>query len=627
MKIFWENEKKQNSKRDTEADHFPENLGTWTLCVFFCFLTVILPLYFKNGYEMIATRKSLLFQKAGAVYAALMLVVFGWRICRRAADLRTRSDKKGGRQHTLLSKVAYLVLGEKAGAVDAFVLAWGLVNTLSYLFSEYQDTALWGTGGWFLGLLPQWYFVLIYFGVSRLFPASTGSFWGGSSEKKAEKGTFFGTWGERIRQATAAQLLLGSGILVSLLVSLWGLLNRFSVYPIHMLHEDPAFIASIGNINWTGGYCSLWMPVILGLYVFQEELSPGPVLGEKGQGSLQRCLRQMAAGTAVLVTLCFGLVEGSDALYVSLAVTFLVLMMACRGEMARSRSLRYIQMGILTCLGCQLMRLMEAFFPGSLNYYGIPTRVVLGNLTLILGILAAGFYRYLKMEKGEKSRKVTGWIARWIPVLCVSGLVIYVVLLMGNTLSPGFAGNLSESKALTFQSSWGSDRGRTWTDGLQIWQSLSPVHKILGTGPDTFAAYAYGHETLGPMLRLHYGDARLTNAHNEVITILVNQGIPGAMVFLGMILSACICGWKALISLTEEDVTKKPEVLRRDSVFVLIFFMAVLSGFVYKIFSFEQIMETPYFYMMLGLLACYLHPGVSKATETLPFAGGEKGNP
>ena len=46
--------------------------------------------------------------------------------------------------------------------------------------------------------------------------------------------------------------------------------------------------------------------------------------------------------------------------------------------------------------------------------------------------------------------------------------------------------------------------------------------------------YAYTHPAISYLLENQFGGVRLTNAHNEMITILVNTGILGLLTFLGI---------------------------------------------------------------------------------------------
>ncbi len=502
--------------------------ATTVVCVFSFFLVTVLPLYFHNGYEKIATRKSLLFQRAGMIYGAVLILIM---ILKIPEWIRQKRKPNGNR-------------------LDLFVVLWGVVNFVSCLFSVNREEALWGTAGWYMGLVTQLICVLIYFGVSRFFPA-----------------------GKR----TGNLLLVIGGGCAALLFA-WGLLNRFSVYPLEMEYSGPDFISSVGNINWMGGYYAVFSPLITGAYCFRDE-----IFGKRRWGKILMAV-------VALITLSFGIVEGSDDVYTSMALTFFLCLLFCREE--KERMLRWCELVILTCAGCQIMRVTEALHPGSLNYYSTFTRYLLSNATLILFIPAVTGYSYLRFrKKEEQAKKVFRIFAQVLIILSVALLITYTVLLICNSLWPGSAGKLAKEEALIFNDQWGSSRGTTWMDGLKVWNSFDLKRKLLGAGPDCFAAYAYSHGELAALFKAQFGSARLTNAHNEVITILVDQGLAGVAVFLCMVAAGAKEGIRGLVSGKEMER--------------ILIWSALLSAFVYNQFSFEQVMITPYFYLMLGLTRIY----------------------
>ncbi len=518
--------------------HGKDAAANIVVCVFFFFLTVILPLYFRNGYERIATRKALLFRWGGMIYGILLLILFLWKM---GEAIRQKRRSKGS-------------------LLDLFVLLWAGINLLSYLFSVDRGEALFGTSGWYMGLATQEICVLIYFGVGRFFP---------------------------IRRRTGRILLLMAGGCAAF-IFLWGLLNRFSVYPLNMAYAQPEFISSIGNINWAGGYYAVLMPVITGAYYLQDEILQN-----------RRTVR-IVTGLASLITLSFGIVEGSDDVYTSMALVILLFLMLT-GE-KKERMLRWCELVITACLGCQIMRCVVTLRPESLNYDSTFTRLFLSNATLIPGIVVLlGYFCLRSCGDEEGTKKLFRIFSNGLIVISLAALITYISLLICNTLWPGSAGILSDSRALTFNDGWGSSRGVTWSDGLRIWSSFDIKRKLLGAGPDCFAAYAYSHGEIGTLFRSQFADARLTNAHNEVLTILVGQGLLGATVFLGMTAAGILEGYRGIRS------GGYPEGL--------LFLTAVMSAFVYNLFSFEQIMITPYLYLMLGLISAYARSGKAELEE------------
>ena len=137
-----------------------------------------------------------------------------------------------------------------------------------------------------------------------------------------------------------------------------------------------------------------------------------------------------------------------------------------------------------------------------------------------------------------------------------------------------------------FDSNWGSFRGATWREGLAIFASLKEEKKIFGVGPDCYAAYAYSVPELKQMITMRTGgNAVARNAHNECITYLVNSGVLGLGMFLGIFASAVF----RLI----KGAAKEP--------LCYIFAASLLSYFFHNQFSFTQLESTPYLFMMLGM--------------------------
>ena len=79
-----------------------------------------------------------------------------------------------------------------------------------------------------------------------------------------------------------------------------------------------------------------------------------------------------------------------------------------------------------------------------------------------------------------------------------------------------------------------------YSAGIQILKEFPLIRKLFGAGPDCFACCAYAMPELSDMLYRYFGSARLTNAHNELLTCLVNTGIFGFIFYLGIFVSFII---------------------------------------------------------------------------------------
>ena len=216
------NKRKQKTKPDLLSDILQLiELGLNMVVTFFLFLMiVVLPFYFTDGYAQIGTDKYEFFYKStcgvGIVFAIFLVIYLVVWVCIRKRDGATGWIKAEG-----LARLKNLSM------TDWFVLGYGVVVLLSYLFSDYKTgtdfgNAFVGVERWYLGLRTQLLLVGVYFAVSR--------FW------KKNK------W------------IPALWVPVTLVIFVLGYLNRFEVHLFEMKNTTTEFISTIGNMNWYCGY-------------------------------------------------------------------------------------------------------------------------------------------------------------------------------------------------------------------------------------------------------------------------------------------------------------------------------------------------------------------------------------
>lgn len=521
--------------------NFLEQVCPIGIYVFLFFLIVVYVFYAPQGYIQIATNKYQFYRKMVLITGAVMIPLIAlWYLF----SLPEKKQKKSLREYFSLT--------------DLFMLLFFLINCVSFFFTEYREEARWGTSGWYMGYAMMLSFIGIYFVLSRFYDG-------------------------KIDLLTP---LMG----ITSLVFLWGLLNRFSVCPIDMQYSNPSFISSIGNINWFSGYWSVFFAVGVVLYITAEE----------------RRLRIFSAVAGTLA-MAAGAVQGSDSAFVSMGVVFFFLFLIAFQKTVYMK--RLLDMGIFYCAACQVMRVIASFGPESLpasegewaglNLVNPVIKLMLGNLTLAVIVLLI-LLRVL-LERGDRAytknnaaRKISSetqliWKFRWfkytVIALVIVTAVVYLTLLIINTRTPGILGPLSKYPVLLFDGSWGSNRGTTWRDGLAIYRTLPLRERLFGVGQDCFSIYAYSIPELEARLTEHWPSSRLTNAHNECITFLVNLGIFGLLSFIGIFVSS----FKRLVDRAKEEPM------------CYVFAASLLSYFFHNQFSFSQVMNIPYIFMMLGL--------------------------
>lgn len=524
----------------------PEKLCHAGVYLFLFVFVVLYVFYAPEGYIQIATNKYRFFRKMFLITGGIMIPLIALRYLSAL-----RGKNKGG-------------IKPRISLTDSFVLLFLAINGICFFFTPYKEEAGWGTSGWYMGFFMMLAFTGIYFLVSRFYD----------------------------RKFDLLVPIMG----VTAAVFLWGLLNRFSVYPVDMQYDNVAFISCIGNINWFCGYWSVFFAVGIVLYIVAEK----------------RALRVIAAAHSIL-SLATGVVEGSDSAYISMGVVFFFLFLVSFRKTVYMK--RWLEECIFLCGSCQVMRVIAAFGPNSYNEFGelsgegagwgglnlvTPTvGIMLGNLTL--AALAVFILLRILLERADKKLEKNcapgeemtqaQWIRRivWLKYaaigLTVLAAAVYLTLLIVNTRTPGILGPLSRYRILLFDGSWGSNRGATWRDGLLIYRSLPLRERLFGVGQDCFSIYGYSVPELAARFEEEWPTSRLTNAHNECITFLVNLGVFGLISFIGIFAGSL----KSLLEKAEEEPL------------CYVFAASLLSYFFHNQFSFSQVMNIPYVFLMLGL--------------------------
>lgn len=224
---------------------------------------------------------------------------------------------------------------------------------------------------------------------------------------------------------------------------------------------------------------------------------------------------------------------------------------------------------------------------------GITDLLTFSSAGIIMTILS-GTILYLTHRAREKRNypekmihRIYCGIAIAVPVV----IVLILLLTLMNTLADGaFTSNITDpdvAKWLTFNVSWGSARGGTWAAGARCFWEADFLHKVFGVGPDCLYAFLSNEGSTGlqTMVQERFGGSRLTNAHNEWLTILVDMGVLGLVSYAGMMISAIRNFLRA----------------GRKSVLVGACGFCVLAYTVNNMFSFQQVMNISTVFVIMGI--------------------------
>lgn len=494
---------------------------------------IILPLYLKNGYEMVATNKYkclMTISKYNAILVGIFLLayMFLWGV--------TKEEVKPF--HPIWK-------------MDVSMLAFIGIAYLSYFFSSYKhvgekddywffEGAFYGTSGWFMGLATFLVFAGMYFVISRFFK-----------------------YDNRIWIPV---------IVVSSAICLLGVLNRYQVYPIEMELQSASFVATLGNINWFAGYQSVMAPIITGLYFGVKD----------GKGKRFLAIALFISDMAILL-------NGSDSAVMSyLVMLYILLTISLKNE---GRLFDYSKILVLFSLSGIVIFFIDLCFPEAKdmesNFANIFSK---GWTAWAVLFLVFVFWLYLK-RVDSKLLKMPKWmngtLGDILIVLALGAVFVFFILLTLNTALNGrLFGNASGSPFF-FDGEWGSSRGATWTTGIFTFNGLPFGKKLIGAGPDCFyfaqkdieKAYSYAYS--------YFEGARLTNAHNEIITLLCNIGLLGTAGFI----SLAVFTIKETLKRVKENPT------------MICFSLSIIMYLANNTFSFEQVTNTPLYFLVISMAA------------------------
>lgn len=491
------------------------------LLILFC----IYPFYMPKGYVDIGEAKYRFFLYVSL--AALTILIF-LAILGSIKGIRCR--RKEGE--------AYLINWSRfrISITDLPVVLLALEVSLSYYLSDFRKEAFWGTEGWRIGLILILSLCGLYFVISRQWKSSPYIWYA----------------------AMAA-----SGV-----VFLLGVLDRFSIYLIPLSIRDPAFISTLGNINWFCGYLTVLVPV--GACIFLS----AKTLAEK-----------WISGCYLFVAFAAGFCQGSDSVFLFFGALFLILLWVSISE-KEWVSRWFFLIGVWGVAG-GAVRFLTELFPEGYNYEwdNFCFKAASSNwlVPVVFFCLAAGLILKKKNIKFPENNRGIQRIRVLLAGIFIAVVFFWAVLSFWN-IRWGTSG-LGENYPFFFHGDWGNGRGATWSAGIRIFKEMDGIGKLFGIGPDCFSAYAYSQPQIAGLLRDYFGDSRLTNAHNELLTSLVNIGIVGTVFYFGIFVSGMVRCLK--------EAKKKS--------YLLIPAVSIFCYLVHNMVSFAQVLNLPYVFLILAM--------------------------
>lgn len=508
------------------------------ISVYMIVILMVLPLYNK-GYARIGTEKETFFLKNMTYGAKTLLPVFLlWLLFRLVTAVQKKELPKFTEWPAGLWK--------NLSVTDRFAVFYGIAVLVSYLFTNYREEALWGTASWRMGMWTQLGAVIVYFMISRMWQ-----------------------WKSWI----PALVLPVSAVVFSL-----GYVNKFGLLPVDPEYVTPSFISTIGNINW---YCGYLVTILFGgvylLWRMEEKMTWKKLL----------LMAYVTIGFASLAT------QGSSSGIVTFAVVMFVLFgMSVKDSVRMEVFWQEMTMFSAACLiTCVLRRLN--IFSRELILEGITDLLTFSIAGIFMTILSGIILYWIHRTRVRRSypekmlHRIYCGIAIAVPVMILLVLLLTLInTLAGGALTPNIT-DPNVTKWLTFNVSWGSARGGTWAAGARCFWEADFLHKIFGVGPDCLYAFLSNEGSVGlqTMVNDRFGGNRLTNAHNEWLTVLVDIGVLGLVSYAGMMITAI------------RDFLRAGE----NKMLVGACGICVLAYTVNNMFSFQQVMNISTVFVIMGI--------------------------
>lgn len=547
--------KKANEPEESLAQQIV-GYGLKMLMLIYVFtMLVFYPLHYQNKYRDMGDAKYTFFRSTSVTFLIFFLIFL-------AAWIFVNREKFN------LSSIM-----RRFSVTDWFVAAFLLFSYLSYFFSDYKSpvspddtsSALIGYSGWYMGLLSQVMFVLIYFAVSR--------FW---------------VWSE----FTLFSAVVTSGVVYQLAI-----LQRFSIDPLGMYEGlGPEFIekflSTLGQTTWFSSYAVLAFPIAAYFYWHDD----------------RKWVRML---TGFVVSLGFGSLctAHSDSGYVAYVLILMVFFWFSLES--NQKFLRFLELLLIALGSFRVIGIMQICFPErmiqliaedqKISFFITQSNFMLVVLLIVMAVYAV-FYltccsswkeagKTLKKNDAGGGKKPAFEISRFLwlrkvmlaaAAAVLTGVVLIIVFTTKKMLPDALAGFYNVG-FFNFNDTWGNCRGFNWRMSLKAISNASFKDMMIGVGPDCFAMSMdkYCAQEVAEFWR----GMKLACAHNEFLNMLVTQGVLGVTAYIGIFVSflvRCIRNGKAVWA-------------------VVPFAAAALAYMGHNFFCYQQCICTPMVFLLMGV--------------------------
>ena len=420
-------------------------VGLWVMAMF-----TIFPLIYNDFYFDILQTKYYTVLTLSIIMILALIVICGF-----AGGFKNFFDN--------LNKKGFVVwFKEEFSIWDICIMVFWLMSALSTAFAgRFIMESITGDKGRYSGLLLISIYVILYFTVSRMFSFGKVYF------------TVF--------------------LAVSIPVCLFGYTDYFNMDILGFKEKIspeqwPIFTSTIGNINTYTAVLAFYIAIAGTLFITT------PFKSDNGRGeSIGKIVFYYVIMLMNFIALAMGT---SDNGYLTLAAFFGLVPFVAFRTMEGVR--RFILTIFTYLLGIKIVQLINISYAGKVLgisglYDFISDFKYLDLIIVALAIVVIIMY-VLEYRKKEKRRDNEALLRSlryiWLAILVI---IFAAIVFMGMKINSDVTAAKEKYGALAdyfvFNDSWGTFRGYIWRAAVEEYMKFPLLHKIFGSGPDTFGLY------------------------------------------------------------------------------------------------------------------------------------------
>ena len=359
------------------------------------------------------------------------------------------------------------------------------------------------------------------------------------------------------------------GLVTQGIVTLIGLLNRLDIDVLGTFHgmengewNRTQLLSTIGNNNWYAGYISVTAGISLAAAFMGKQQV-------RALGLLGSFLFFASAITS----------NSTTAILAACGLSLLLLLLSLR---KRDLLLRALEILMLLPLSVFMVRMFLLLHLTGLVLAGdAEKRLFFTPAWYVVFVVEVAVYLILQLrERQERSDRLeSGRVFRTVVGLAVA--VTLAALLLGCLLVAGYLPGSDKVSEVA------NGRLALWKVTILTYGKEGLLFQIFGMGPDSFyyALYQWGSDAMDWINRGLLDNNIYSNAHNEWLTLLVQQGILGVIAYGGIFLTA----FRNL----RISATRDPRALA--------VFFGLTGYLICSLFTFQHVLSTPFVFALLGM--------------------------